>query len=86
MPGAAKAGKWNSPFYGTEKDSSSISLHCFKNYVKITFFRGTSLDPAPPEASKHEDVRYRNIREGDEFEDQLTEWVRQEKDLPGEKI
>ena len=31
-------------------------------YVKVAFFRGTSLRPVPPGASKHKDVRYVDIR------------------------
>ena len=85
-PGVAKAVKWNSPFYGVERGSWFLSLHCFTYYVKVTFFRGTSLDPMPPEASKHDEVCYLNIREGDGFETQLTDWVRQAKDLPGERM
>jgi hypothetical protein len=86
VPGVAKAVKWNSPFYGTKTDSWFLSLHCFTHYVKVTFFRGTSLDPVPPEASKHAEVRYLNIREGDDFENQLAAWVCQAKELPGEKM
>lgn len=86
VPGVAKAVKWNSPFYGTEKDSWFLSVHCFTSYVKVAFFRGTSLDPMPPEPSKHDEVRYLNIREGEGFEERLTAWVRQAKGLPGEKL
>ena len=85
-PDVAKAVKWNSPFYGVEKGGWFLSLHCFTRYVKVTFFRGTSLDPMPPEASKHDEVRYLNIREGDGFETQLADWVRQAKDLPGVRM
>ena len=85
-PGVAKGVKWNSPFYGMEEGSWFLSLHCFTRYVKVTFFRGTSLDPMPPEASKHDEVRYLHIREGDAFETRLADWVRQAKDLPGERM
>ena len=85
-PGVAKAVKWNSPFYGVERGRWFLSLHCFTHYVKVTFFRGTSLDPWPPEASKHDEVRYLNIHEGDAFETRLADWVRQAKDLPGERM
>jgi len=37
----------------------------FTHYVKVTFFRGTSLRPVPPVASKHKEVRYIDIREDD---------------------
>ena len=86
VPDVEKAVKWNSPFYGNEKDSWFLSFHVFARYVKITFFRGASLDPVPPETSKHADVRYFHIHEGDDFEDQLADWVEQARKLPGETM
>ena len=38
-----KAVKWNSPFYGVEGQGWFLSFHVFTHYVKVTFFRGTSL-------------------------------------------
>src|SRR5882762_10491069 len=58
VPDVHKAVKWNSPFYGIEGQGWFLSLHCFTNYVKVAFFRGASLRPLPPVASKHKDVRY----------------------------
>ncbi|WP_114389608.1 DUF1801 domain-containing protein [Notoacmeibacter marinus] len=86
VPDVEKAIKWNSPFYGMEKDVWFLSYHCFTNYVKVTFFRGTSLSPEPPEKSKHDEVRYFHIHEGDDFEDQFADWVKQASRLPGEKM
>lgn len=87
VPDVMKAVKWNSPFYGLEKDIWFVSYHCFTNYVKVTFFRGTSLDPVPPGQSKQAEVRYLDIREDEEFDDaQFSEWVRQASRLPGEKL
>lgn len=86
MPGVRKAVKWNSPFYGTEDDIWFLSLHCFTNYVKVTFFRGTSLLPQPPDQAKHPEVRYLDIYEGDFDEAQFIEWVKQASKLPGEKL
>ena len=52
VPGVRKAVKWNSPFYGIEGESEEngwfLSFHCFTRYVKVAFFRGTSLRPLPP--------------------------------------
>src|SRR5688500_10568149 len=45
VPKAAQAVKWNSPPYGTEEGSLFLAFHCFNKYVKVTFFRGLSLDP-----------------------------------------
>jgi hypothetical protein len=86
VPDVVKAIKWNSPFYGMEKDSWFLSYHCFTKYIKLTFFRGSSLEPHPPEKSKYDDVRYFHIYQGDDFSDQLTDWVRQASQLPGEKL
>jgi hypothetical protein len=86
VPAVHKAVKWNSPFYGNEGDGWFLSLHVFTRYVKVTFFRGASLQPIPPGASKHPEVRYLDIHEGDQFEAQLTEWVKQASQLPGERM
>ena len=47
-PDVRKAVRWNSPFYGIEGQGWFVSFHTFTNYVKVTFFQGTSLRPAPP--------------------------------------
>ena len=54
VPGVRKAVKWNSPFYGVEGQGWFLSFHCFTNYVKVAFFRGTSLRPLPPGESKEQ--------------------------------
>lgn len=86
VPRVRKAVKWNSPFYGNEDDLWFLSLHCFTKYVKVTFFRGDSLYPAPPGKSKHPEVRYLDIWEGQFDETQFRDWVRQASKLPGEKL
>jgi hypothetical protein len=86
VPGVRKAVKWNSPFYGVEDGSWFLSFHCFTKYVKVTFFRGTSLQPVPPGTSKHKDVRYFDIYEGKLDEAQLAAWVKQASQLPGERL
>jgi hypothetical protein len=85
VPGVRKAVKWNSPFYGIEDQGWFLSFHCFTRYVKVTFFRGTSLRPVPPGPSKHKNVRYFDIHEDDELDEaQLADWVKQASQLPGE--
>jgi hypothetical protein len=82
-----KAVKWNSPFYGIDGQGWMLSFHCFTRYVKVAFFRGTSLRPLPPAASKHKDVRYLDIHEDDELDEaQLAAWVKQASQLPGERM
>jgi len=88
VPGVHKAVKWNSPFYGVQDQGGwFLSFHCFTKYVKVTFFRGTSLRPLPPGESKHKEVRYFDIREDAELDEvQLAAWVKQASQLPGEKL
>jgi len=84
VPDVRKAVKWNSPFYGIEGQGWFLSFHVFTRYVKVTFFRGASLRPVPPGTSKHEDVRYFDIHEGDELDEaQMARWVKQAAALPG---
>ena len=83
VPDVRKAVKWNSPFYGLEGRGWFLSFHVFTNYVKVTFFRGASLQPLPPRGGKHEDVRYVDIREGELDEAQMAEWVKQAAAVPG---
>ena len=89
VPNVRKAVKWNSPFYGVEGQGPAhgwfLNFHCFTKYIKIAFFRGTSLKPvAPPGASKHPEVRYLDIHEDDALDEaQLATWIRQAAALPG---
>jgi hypothetical protein len=84
VPGVHKAVKWNSPFYGVQGQGWFLSFHCFTKYVKMAFFRGTSLRPLPPGASKHKDVRYLDIHEDDRLDEELVaSWIRQASKLPG---
>jgi hypothetical protein len=88
VPGVRKAVKWNSPFYGAGDEDQGwfLSYHCFTKYVKVTFFRGTSLRPVPQGASKHPDVRYLDIHEGQLDEAQFADWVKQASQFPGERM
>jgi hypothetical protein len=86
VPGVRKAVKWNSPFYGVEDDVWFLSFHCFTKYVKVAFFRGASLHPVPPGASKHKSVRYLDVYEGELDEAQFVDWVKQVSKLPGERM
>ena len=87
VPDVHKAVKWNSPFYGVEDQGWFLNVHCYTNYVKVAFFRGTSLRPVPPGESKHEEVRYLDIREDDPLDEtQFTRWVKQASKLPGEDL
>lgn len=87
VPDVAKAVKWNSPFYGTEKDLWFLSFHCMTKYVKVAFFRGAALTPLPPGKSKQQHVRYLDIYKDAPFDEaQFADWVEQASQLPGEKM
>ena len=75
--------RWNSPFYGVEGEGWFASSHVFTRYVKVTFFRGASLRPAPPLEGKDPNERWINIREDGLDEEQLAEWIRQAAAIPG---
>ena len=87
VPNVHKAVKWNSPFYGIEGEGWFLSYHCFAKYIKVAFFRGTSLKPVPPGESKQKEVRYLDIYEDEEFDEaQFSAWVKQARKLPGERL
>ena len=84
VPEVRKAVRWNSPFYGMKGRGWFLSFHCFATYVKVAFFRGTSLQPIPPGESKQKDVRYLDIHRRDPFDEaRLAGWVKQASELPG---
>ena len=84
VPGVRKAVKWNTPFYGIEGRGWFLDFHCFTKYIKVAFFRGTSLRPVPPGESKNKGVRYLDIHEDDPLdEDLLASWIRQASELSG---
>jgi hypothetical protein len=82
VPSVRKAVKWNSPFFGIESQGWFVSFHVFTHYVKVTFFRGTSLRPVPP-GGTGKDARWIDIHEGDLDEAQMATWVKQAAALPG---
>ncbi len=84
VPNVRKAMRWNTPFYGVEGQGWFLGFHCMTKYVKVAFFRGTSLQPVPPVESKQKAVRYLDIHEGDALDEaQMTTWVKQAAALPG---
>ena len=84
VPNVRKAVKWNSPLYGIESQGWFLGVHVFTRYVKVAFFRGASLRPVPPGASKSRDTRYVDIHEDDALDEaQMANWVKQAAALPG---
>jgi hypothetical protein len=85
VPKVRKAVKWNSPMYGIEGRGWFLAIHCFTNYVKVTFFRGTDLTPLPPGPSKVKGTRYLDIRDLAELDARrFASWAKQAAKLPGE--
>ena len=83
VPKVRRAVKWNSPFYGVEDKGWFLQFHVYAKYVKVTFFKGTSLKPVPPGESKHPEVRYLDITEDGFDEKQFSDWVKQAAAIPG---
>jgi hypothetical protein len=84
VPRVRKAVKWNSPFYGIEGLGWFLSFHVFTRYVKVTFFRGSSLRPVPPGTGKDKEARWIDIYEDDQLDEaQFAAWVKQAAALPG---
>ena len=81
-PNTRKAVRWNSPFYGIQGRGWFLAFHVFTNYIKVTFFRGTSLRPVPP-GGTGKDARWIDIHEDDFDEAQMATWVKQASALPG---
>ena len=87
VPNVYKAVKWNTPFYGIEGQGWFLGFHCITKYIKVAFFRGTSLRPVPPVESKQKEVRYFHIYEDDVIDEaQFADWVKQASKLPGERM
>ncbi len=87
VPGARKAVRWNTPFYGVEGRGWFLGFHCMTKYIKVAFLNGTRLKPMPPVASKVKNTRYLHINEGDSIDEaQLARWIKQASKLKGEKL
>lgn len=84
VPDVRKAVRWNTPFYGVEGQGWFVAFHCCTKYLKVSFLRGTALEPLPPVASKQPDVRYFHIHEDEPLDEALlTRWCRQASQQPG---
>jgi hypothetical protein len=83
VPDVRRAIKWHIPFYGLEDQGWFASFGALSKHVKLTFLRGTSLDPVPP-VGKDPEGRSLDVRKTDTLdEEQLTSWVRQAAAIPG---
>lgn len=84
VPDVGLAVRWNSPLYGVEGNGWFASYRCFTRYVKLTFFRGSQLEPEPDLRAKDEYARFVHIAEGEQLDEkQLLEWFRQASTIAG---
>jgi len=84
VPEVCKAVKWNSPLFGIEGQGFFLSFHVFTRYVKVTFFKGSTLQPVPEGGTpKSKEARWVNIHEGELDEEQMAAWIKQAAALPG---
>ena len=82
VPGVHKGVRWNSAMYGNKGQGWFASFHVFTKYVKLTFFKGTSLQPIPTGGAAKE-ARWIDIHEDGMDESQLSNWVQQAAAIPG---
>ena len=82
VPQVHKGVRWNSAMYGLKGQGWFVTFHVFTNYVKLTFFKSTSLS-SPPTGGSSKEARWIDIHERDLNEQQLRRWIRQASDLPG---
>ena len=59
-----------------------LGFHVFTRYVKVAFFRGSSLRPVPP-GGTGKDARWIDIHEDDLDEAQMATWTKQASSNPG---
>jgi hypothetical protein len=84
VPGVRKAVKWNSPFYGIEGQGWFLNFHCFTKYIKVAFFRGTSLRPLlPASPSTRKCATSTSMRATTSRRELVASWVRQASEQPG---
>jgi len=85
VPNVQKAVKWNTPLYGIEGEGWFLGFRVFTRYVKVSFFRGTSLRPVPSGGTpKSKDTRWIDIHDGDELDAaRMAMWVKQAAAMPG---
>lgn len=86
-PGAAKAVRWNSPFWGVPGRGWMLNLSCVERYVKVAFFKGTALQPMPPVESRKDDIRYYHVFEDAGLDEaQVRDWLRQAAAIDGQRL
>lgn len=85
LPGLERAVKWGIGWYGVG-DGWCFCCGGFEGHVKLTFGRGTSLDPVPPSSpiGMGKDSRGVELASLDDLDEpQLAAWMTQAAALPG---
>ena len=85
LPGLRRSVKWGMAWYGVG-DGWCFSSGGFAGHVKLTFGRGTSLEPVPPVTpigmgKTSRGVELASLDEIDEV--QIASWMRQAAAMPG---
>ena len=82
MAGKTSRKSATQPREAAGKPALLAGVHVFTHYVKVTFFRGTSLRPVPPGGTGKE-ARWIDVHEDDLDEAQMAAWVKQAAAIPG---
>lgn len=83
VPGVRKAIKWHSPMYGVHGQGFFLAFRGFRHHLKISFFKGAALTPAPPIVNLRT-VRSLDVRAPDVLDEpQLARWIEQATSIPG---
>lgn len=83
VPAVRRAVKWHAPAYGTDGNGWFAALGGFKSHLRLSFFRGAALKPAPPSGAG-KDMRSLDLRQGESLDEALVaKWVAQAAKKPG---
>src|SRR5437763_15464302 len=85
LPAVQRSVKWGMAWYGVG-DGWCFSCGGFAGHVKLTFGRGTSLDPVPPIApiGMGKDSRGVDLGSVDDLDErQVASWMKQATAIPG---
>ena len=84
VPGVEKAVRWNSPFYGSRGPGLVPQLPLLHEVREGGVLPRRVAAALPPGESKSKDVRYLDIHEDDQLDEELlASWIRQAAELPG---
>jgi hypothetical protein len=84
MPRVHQAVRWHGAWYGVPGGGWFLAIASFKTHLKLVFFDGASLTPAPPVALAARSQRALDLREADDLDEaRLAGWVKQAAALPG---